>query len=361
MQRIWRSAVLAAVAAIVLGTVPGASAKGSHRSAHGKVRVAADHLNNPRQVTVHHGDVYVAEAGLGDGTCAPGPQPGVGFTGSVTRVHHGHAWRVQRGLVSVCFSEGGDTEVVGVDAVAFRGRTMFGVATGTCPVPPVPQLGKVLRLDGGTSATAVGDPATFECTKDPDGFGPDSDPYGIAVGGNNIYVADAAGNDIVKVYKGHVSLMAVIPGTKDVQPVPTSLAWGPDGKLYIGTLAFGFGPGGAKVYRLDPRTKKLSVYASGLTAITGIAWGPHKRLYVSEFSTTFDQNGPGPNADVVSIPWGGGTKGRRTIGAGVLHFAGGVGVTHAAVYVSNWSIAGGKDGPFGKGNHGQLLRFPLPR
>jgi len=80
---------------------------------------------------------------------------------------------------------------------------------------------------------------------------------------------------------------------------------------------------------------------------------------VSEWTTGFDQNGPSPNGDVVSIPWGGGTRGRHVLGAGVLHFPGGVGVSDGAVYVSNWSIAAGKDGPFGPGNHGQLVRFGL--
>ena len=49
------------------------------------------------------------------------------------------------------------------------------------------------------------------------------------------------------------------------------------------------------------------------------------------------------------------------IGAGSLHFPGGVGVADGALYVSNWSIAGGEDGPFGPGNHGQLLRISLDR
>jgi hypothetical protein len=40
-----------------------------------------------------------------------------------------------------------------------------------------------------------------------------------------------------------------------------------------------------------------------------------------------------------------------------LHFPGGVAVTERGVYVSNWSIAGGHYGPFGPGNHGQLVRI----
>jgi hypothetical protein len=136
------------------------------------------------------------------------------------------------------------------------------------------------------------------------------------------------------------------------------LAFGPDGALYIGTLNFEAGPGGAKVYRYNPVTGAMTVYASGLTAITAIAFGPGGKLYVSEWTTGFDPNtGPSPNGDIVVIPWGGGTSGRHVLGQGALHFPGGVAVTNQGVYVSNWSIAGGQDGTFGPGNHGQLVRI----
>ena len=167
---------------------------------------------------------------------------------------HGDVSRVQTGLISVAAPEG---DVVGVDALAFKGDKLYGVATGACidpatlPADIAAQLGKVLRLSGGDETTAVGDPGSFECANDPDGQGPDTDPYGLAAGhGRSFYVADAAGNDIVKVHKdGTTSLAAVLSTTG--QPVPTSLAWGPDGALYIGTLNFEGGPGAATVYRLD--------------------------------------------------------------------------------------------------------------
>jgi sugar lactone lactonase YvrE len=127
--------------------------------------------------------------------------------------------------------------------------------------------------------------------------------------------------------------------------------------LYIGTLNFEGGPGGANVYRYDPATGATAIYAGGLTAITAIAFGPGGKLYVSEWTTGIDQNGPSPNGDVVVIPWGGGTNGRHVLGQGALHFPAGVAVTDRGVYVSNWSIAGGEDGPFGPGNHGQLVRI----
>jgi glucose/arabinose dehydrogenase len=347
------SAVAAAAAALVVSSATAAVAQpGSGFT------VVADHLNSPRQIAVHDGGLYVAEAGTGGSACLP-VGVCVGFTGSVTRVRHGQASRVQTGLLSFNVSDEG--EVVGVDAVAFRGSHMYGVATGACGVdlPPdvAAQAGHVLALLGGDRVAAVGDASTIECTTDPDGQGPDTDPYGLAVRGGTFYVADAAGNDVVKIRHGHTSVATVL--SHDGQPVPTSLAFGPDGALYIGTLNFEGGPGAAAVYRLAPGSDTATVYATGLTAITGIAFGAGGRLYVSEWTTGFDENGPSPNGDVVAIPWGGGQAGRQVIGAGVLHFPGGVAVTEGGVYVSNWSIAPGEDGPFGPGNHGQLLRFGI--
>jgi sugar lactone lactonase YvrE len=356
--------------------VPAAAANGQHGGHGPRFAVVADDLNNPRQLAVHDGAVYVAEAGTGGTNCVAA-QPCVGFTGSVTRVRDHNVQRVQSGLLSVASVENGQTDVTGVDAVAFRGDQLYGVATGTCmPLPPLPeplasqvaaQLGKVLRLNGGTSVTSVGDPGNFECTTvpDPDGAGRDTNPYGLAIRGETFFVADAAGNDIVKVRNGQTSLLKVVPSADgnpindNNQPVPTSVAWGPDGALYVGTLSFAtlFGPGGgaggAKVYRIDPNTNTISVYASGLTAVTGIAFDDHGRLYVSEWTTGVDANGPLPNGDVVVVPRGGGDKGRKVIGDQVLHFPGGVAVNDDGVYVSNWSIAGGA----GPGPHGQLVRF----
>jgi hypothetical protein len=366
--------------ALVVGTLltaglTGVASAGEHNGYHGQqgpnggwqpgaVTVVADNLNSPRQIVVHDGAVYVAEAGTGGVSPAP-DVPGIGFTGSVTRVRNGHATRVQTGLLSISLpgEGGGPAEVVGVDALTFKGDQLFGIATGACdlagaPAEAVAQAGHVLRLNGGDDVKPVADVSAYECANDPDGLGVDTDPYGIAAKGKSFYVADAAGNDILKVKHKEVSLASVIgPG----QTVPTSLAFGPDGALYIGTLNFEAGPGGAKVYRLDVHSGQLSTYADGLSAVTGIAFDKRGNLYVSEFTTGFDENGPSPDGDVVVVPPGGGTEGRAVLGAGSLHFPGGVGVDRNGVYVSNWSIAPGEDGAFGPGNHGQLVRIALDR
>jgi hypothetical protein len=350
MRRVRVTAAVSALGAAVLTLAGIASATGAAATA--SYQVVADHLNNPRQLAVQDGAVYVAEAGTGGTGCTSG-QPCIGFSGSVTRVGHGHAVRVQTGLLSVSVPEGAG-EVVGVDALAFRHGDLYGVATGACqltgaPAPVLAQAGKVLKLQGGTAFQAVGDPGAFECAKNPDGQEKDTDPYGLVATRDGFFVADAAGNDVVSVRHGRVSVATVLSTTG--QPVPTSLAIGPDGALYIGTLNFEGGPGGAKVYRLAPGARQATVYAAGFTAITAIAFGEHGRLYVTEFTTSLTQNGPGPDGDVVVVPWGGGSAGRSVIGAGVLHFPGGVAVVGHDVYVSNNSTSSGPNG------HGQLVRF----
>ena len=68
-----------------------------------------------------------------------------------------------------------------------------------------------------------------------DGQAKDSDPYGLAIRGHSIYVADAAGNDVVKSHRDDAPVATVLSKTN--QPVPTSLAWGPNGDLFIGPSA----------------------------------------------------------------------------------------------------------------------------
>ena len=96
----------------------------------------------------------------------------------------------------------------------------------------------------------------YETDHDPDGHGFDSDPYAVVAREHDELVADAAGNDILRVDKhGNVSLFhtfanivnsvtttptAQWPGF-DPSPefpganwVPTSLALGPHGDVYVG-------------------------------------------------------------------------------------------------------------------------------
>jgi sugar lactone lactonase YvrE len=142
--------------------------------------------------------------------------------------------------------------------------------------------------------------------------------------------------------------------------VPTCVARGPDGYLYVGTLAFGanfgrFGtnappnwaslPPQSKVYRVDPDSSEVfltetDVWASGFNPIT--ACGFHgTALYPTEYAT---QDSGYATGDVVRVHViANGTAGTRTtLGAGALYQPNGLAFDeHGKVYVSNHSISSG--------------------
>lgn len=117
---------------------------------------------------------------------------------------------------------------------------------------------------------------------------------------------------------------------------------GPDGALYIGTLAlvnfFVQGPGTATVYRVAPSTvnpndltsvlSAPTVWATGFSTITGCAFSPHGDFYATEMFA----------GDVVQVPFAHPATGRTYLGAGQLRLPNGVAVGRdGAVYVSNHS------------------------
>jgi hypothetical protein len=162
---------------------------------------------------------------------------------------------------------------------------------------------------------------------------------------DRLYVADAGTNTLNLVRpNGSIEILAFFPNNVLADSTPTCIAQGPDGALYIGTLALVdsivFGPS-AIVYRVDPNAADPSnlatvlslatPWATGLWPINGCAFGPDGSFYASELITSPDFSG----GDVVKIPFA--TPGVHTSLAGnALIFPAGVAVgPDAHVYVSN--------------------------
>jgi hypothetical protein len=326
--------------------------------------VVADHLNNPRGLTVtRNGDVYDAEAGAGGATCF-GPNC-IGFTGAVVRVHHGVALPVLSGLVSAAGRDG--TFAVGSDDVAIGPDGSINVIETSLNLPNPPglprgatrQLGHLLRFTAADGLQPIANITGYEFGHDPDGQGKDSDPYAVLSLGNGSYaVADAAGNDVFEVAPdGTLSLLAVLPNNNvGAQAVPTSLAKGPDGAIYVGELGGeehgGTPAGGARVWRIDQHSHALSEYRTNFTHISGLAFGPDGSLYVTEL--TRDPSFGNPAGDVVRVA----PDGTRTRLGRSLMFPAGVAVDSAGhVYVNNLSIlpANTQAGPPFFGMGGQLV------
>jgi sugar lactone lactonase YvrE len=347
-----------------------AQLKGAARTARANanhVEVVADHLNNPRGLEFGTGGVlYLAEAGSAGPFCID-VDACFGFTGSIDRIVGHNVTRIATNLISLGGQDGSFT--VGVDDVGVQspGRIFSAVTSaGPDPLPPVKgaqhaanQLGFLVRTTKDQGVHKVADIDNIEFTSDPDGQGVDSDPYGVAVvGPGHVLVTDAAGNDLIEVDHGQAHVLAVFPNNDaGAQSVPTSVTVGPDGNYYVGEFG-GEEPatpnGGSRVWKVTP-SGDISVFATGLTAITGLAFGPDGSLYVCEFSA--DRESGSPAGDIVRI-W---PDGHRTVlGAGSLFFPGGVAVkSNGAVFVSNWSILPANTdpaGPFG-GANGQVVKL----
>ncbi len=182
----------------------------------------------------------------------------------------------------------------------------------------------------------------------PFGDFPDANPYGVLVVPGHTYVVDAGANTLDEVMPdGSIVILAFFPNNVLADATPTCACQGPDGFLYIGTLALVdslfLGPQ-AKVYRLDPADANIpepwntpmAVWASDLWPINGCTFGRDGNFYASQLFTNPNWIfGEDPEGDVVKIPFA--SPGTHTfLAGGALSFTGGVAVgPNGAVYVAD--------------------------
>lgn len=342
------TAVLA-LAAALLGPSAGAQPEG-HQVASG--------LDNPRQLSFDHGRLFVAEAGVGgSGNCFPGPEGDevcFGLTGAVTRIYHGRQQRVVKNLPSVAGPDG--SAAIGPSDVSVVHRNRFAMTIGLGADPALranlPRRGQRLM---GTIATGrlwtkaprvAADLAAYEARTDKDGAGPDSNPTGLIRRHGGFVATDSGANTLVRAgTRGWVRSIAVFdsPGTLpnpfdptapdiEVQPVPTSVAVGPDGAYYVSELTgFPFAPGLSRIHRVVPGMPS-TVYATGLTNVTDLAWhGGH--LYAVQLADTglLDEDATG---SLVRVDPGG----DHETAAGPFPAPYGVAIRHDWAYVTTCSV-----------------------
>lgn len=270
------------------------------------VRTVVDGLDSPRGVaTVRPGTTLVSEA---DGTVS-----------KVRERRHGAA--TVRELTSV--------PAVSSPAIASgRHGTVYiltGVAGGPEGTEEIPEdvveaSSKLYKWrPGWAEPRLMADIAAYQAT-DPDPYNLDgepaeeSNPYGVAAlphGG--VLVADAAGNDLLKVSRhGHISTVAVLkPRTVEApegagppagtpmpaEAVATAVTVGSDGYFYVGELrGFPATPGTSQIWRVKPGSHHAVCdpeapwrgackrYADGLTSIVDLAPGRHGSIYALTLS-----------------------------------------------------------------------------
>lgn len=226
-------------------------------------------------------------------------------------------------------------------ATAVQGIAPLGVGNAfvTTGGADLAEHGELYRVSNG-NARLVADLAAFERENDPDAYagvqwknqlceaidgfsaGPQNNPFKVvALSGGKALVADAAGNTVLSATtSGEVDWMAVFTPPVDengdylvrwsteneagetipcyVQPVPTSIALGPDGYIYVGELTgavseeAGLPIGLSRVWKIPADANNVvctegsgecHLLIDGLTSVIDLAIGPDGLLYVVEF------------------------------------------------------------------------------
>jgi hypothetical protein len=348
--------------------------------ASGQVTTVATGLNNPRGLAFGPGGIlYVGEAGLGAGNGTGGVGLGQGFTGSVGEIRNLSSpsptyRRIVTGLASNADSGG----VTGPDGVSPLGNGNIHIimsdstekilAANPNVSPALAyEFGKLLKSSQSGQWKVDADVGDFDYQWSgqnanapwaPPGQFPDSNPYAVLSVPGHQYIADAGSNTVDEVAEnGSVRIIAFVPNplvnlgghlVPVSDSVPTCVAQGADGFLYVGTLAFGayFASGHSpesKIYRIDPTLSNAiltdsDVWASGFYPITGCGFSS-EAFYVTEFFTA----SPATGALVkVALNPDGSAGIRTTLGGGQLiqpnGFAAG---PDGSVYVSNYSTSPG--------------------
>jgi streptogramin lyase len=210
-------------------------------------------------------------------------------------------------------------EVTGVSGIAYaHGQEAVTIddflvtkdgGNNLLPKPFASAFGTLWLLSGGKTrvvdiaAFAAAHPQSASSLGTIPGEAPyDSDPYDVVAYRGGWVVADAGANDLLYVSAtGRVLMLARFPAvaeqlpagilgnpepiTVEAQAVPTSVAVGPDGALYVSLLrGIPSDPGTAYIYRVVPGHQPV-IWARGLTSVTAIAFDRQGSLLATEFNT----------------------------------------------------------------------------
>jgi hypothetical protein len=255
------------------------------------------------------GNLYLAEGGAGGTTSTAdqcvqvvppvGPYTG-GFTARISKFNKdGVRTTVTDELPSSATNPASGGFVSGVADVEFIGDQLYALLGGAgCSHGLANTTNGVIRVKKNGKWSLVADLSAFQkahpvANPEPDDFEPDGTWYSMIAGGGLLFAMEPNHGelDLISPF-GFVHRVSDISASEG-HIVPTSVAFH-NGYFYFGNLGvFPVVPGSSNVYRLNPFTGKITVFASGFTTIQGLTFDSRGRLFVLESMTAPGLPGPG--------------------------------------------------------------------
>lgn len=300
--RVIAASVVIAVVGVLPGTGPAVGAKPSGGGG-GVLKPVVTGIEGPRGLALSPlgGKVIY---GVADGSIykavASGHNQGVSKIGQVPAGFNAPAVDTNVHGVTFALTVGGPP--------GSGGATLYRIRPGMSPV-------KIKDI----AQYQHGDPDPYNAEGEPE----ESNPYGLAaLRDGSVLVADAAGNDLLRVWpSGYTKTVARIkprvvpvpsglpPTGPDGSPIPpagtlipsegvaTSVTVGTDGHYYVGELrGFPATPGTSQIWRIKPGSSgavcdpakpykgNCQRYADGFTSIVDLGASKHHRLFVVELA-----------------------------------------------------------------------------
>jgi hypothetical protein len=285
-----RVAVLLSAGLIIGGTFLVAAAPvAADENHHGRAQVLLKDLSSPKGITIASNN----SVAIGQGAYGPaGPALEYFFKGPKKGTTTPLTDPVN--IVDVAVTPDGAGWAIGGDRVLYR-------QAPSGPITPILDLAAYQAADPDPYNLPPQDPA-------------ETNPFGLAaLKSNDVLLADAAGNDVIRVSPdGTARTVArwtlemvktdkvgdpTLPPKLPAEAVPTSIAIGRDGWAYVGQLmGFPGRPGSAHIWRINPnatgavcdakhKTHNCKVWKSGFTSIIDLAFNPKNgNLYVYEIA-----------------------------------------------------------------------------